>query len=112
MLEYFLNLTDVHCPNSNDSDKDYYTAQTDYRLLQFRLSGKAVSPGKLSSLIRQFFSEYTDAQEMDINQVFAELLSPCSRFTFNQSLTTCPGIYLAALDHQSNSQCSNSSFRV
>ncbi|KAH6597666.1 hypothetical protein BASA50_004272 [Batrachochytrium salamandrivorans] len=68
MLEYFLNLTDVHCPNSNDSDKDYYTAQTDYRLLQFRLSGKAVSPGKLSSLIRQFFSEYTDAQEMDINQ--------------------------------------------
>ncbi|KAH9269764.1 hypothetical protein BASA83_008240 [Batrachochytrium salamandrivorans] len=44
MLEYFLNRTGAHCPNSNDSDKDYYTAQTDYRLLQFRLSGKAGIP--------------------------------------------------------------------
>ncbi|KAH6595690.1 hypothetical protein BASA50_005664, partial [Batrachochytrium salamandrivorans] len=44
MLEYFLNRTGAHCPNSNDSDKDYYTAQTDYRLFAISLERKSGIP--------------------------------------------------------------------
>ncbi|KAH6589340.1 hypothetical protein BASA50_010086 [Batrachochytrium salamandrivorans] len=44
MLEYFLNRAGAHCPNSNDSDKDYYTAQTDYRLFAISLERKSGIP--------------------------------------------------------------------
>ncbi|KAH6569454.1 hypothetical protein BASA60_008187 [Batrachochytrium salamandrivorans] len=44
MLEYSLSRTGAHCPNSNDSDKDYDTAQTDYRLFAISFERKSGIP--------------------------------------------------------------------
>ncbi|KAH9251461.1 hypothetical protein BASA81_010626 [Batrachochytrium salamandrivorans] len=52
MLEYFLNRAGAHFPNSKRfGQRLLHSSDGLSDFLQFRLSGKAVSPGKLSSLI-------------------------------------------------------------
>ena len=56
LLEYCLHQVNLVCSISQNSNNNLSEAQTDYRLLQFRIAGKPISLEKLSNLIQKFFS--------------------------------------------------------